>query len=50
MKPEDIAYLIIPYRGYRVIRLVEKLQYKWLVEIVDSGLQLEVWEDDFTLE
>ena len=46
MKPGDVAY----YKGYRAIQLVEKLQYKWLVEIVDSGLQLEVWEDDFTLE
>ena len=50
MKPGDVAYLIIPYRGYRAIQLVEKLQYKWLVEIISSGLQLEVWEDDFTLE
>ena len=50
MKPGDVAYLITPYRGYRAIQLVEKLQYKWLVEIVDSGLQLEVWEDEFTLE
>jgi len=44
------AYLKQPYRGYRAVRLIEKSHYKWLVEIVGSGLQLEVYEDEFDVD
>lgn len=47
-RPGDTARLNRPYRGYRAIELVERLQYTWLVRICCSGLELEVYEDDFT--
>ena len=36
------ANLKIPYLGDRRIRLIEKNEYKWLVEICGSGKQIEV--------
>ncbi len=50
MKSGDIATLRRPYKGYKVIELIEKLEYRWLVRIVESGLELEVYEDEFTLD
>ena len=47
-RPGDTARLNRPYRGYSAIALVERLQYPWLVRICGSGLELEVYEDDFT--
>ncbi len=44
------ATLKIPYLGDRRIRLIEKNEYKWLVEICGSGRQIEVYEDEFTLD
>ena len=44
------AYLIQPYRGYRAVVLIEKIYFKWMVEIVGSGLIIEVWEDELTTE
>jgi len=41
------VYLKQPYRGYRAVRLLEKNHYKWLVEIIGSGLQIELYEDEF---
>ncbi len=41
------AELIIPYKGYTKIELIEKRGFKWLVKIIDSGLELEVYEDEF---
>jgi len=41
------ATLITPYKGYRNIILIEKIGHKWLVEICGSGLQIEVYEDEF---
>ena len=38
MKEGDIVFLIRPYRGYRA------------VELVESGLKLEVYEDELTAE
>ena len=35
MKVGDLATLIRPYRGYRNIELVERLQYTWLVRICE---------------
>ena len=37
MKPGDIATLKVPYKGYRRIELLERLQYTWLVRICESG-------------
>ena len=50
MKVGDLATLIRPYRGYRNIELVERLQYTWLVRICESGLEIEVYEDEFTID
>ena len=44
---EMIVYLKKPYRGYRAVRLIERTQNKWLVEICGSGLELEFYEDEF---
>jgi len=44
------ANLKQPYRGYRAVVLVEKIYYKWLVEIIGSGQLIEVWEDELTVE
>lgn len=50
MKVGDLATLIRPYRDYRNIELVERLQYTWLVRICESGLEIEVYEDEFTID
>ena len=50
MKVGDLATLIRPYRGYRNIELVERLQYTWLVRIYESGLEIEVYEDEYTID
>ena len=47
MKPGDIATLKVPYKGYRRIELLERLQYTWLVRICESGKEIEVYEDEF---
>jgi len=47
MEPSATATLKSPYQGYRNIILIEKVQYKWLVEICGSGKQIEVYEDEF---
>ncbi|MDL2228307.1 hypothetical protein LJC25_01990 [Bacteroidales bacterium OttesenSCG-928-K03] len=44
------ATLITPYKGYRNIELIERIGYKWLVRICGSGLEIEVYEDEFILE
>ena len=47
MKEGAIVFLKRPYRGYRA---VERLPYRWLVRVVESGLELEVYEDELTAE
>lgn len=47
MQPGDIATLKVPYKGYRSIELLERLQYTWLVRICESGKEIEVYEDEF---
>ena len=44
------ATLKTPYLGCRNIVLIERLGYRWLVEICGSGKQIEVYEDEFTLD
>lgn len=42
-----LATLITPYQGYSRIELIKKVQYKWLVRILGSGKEIEVYEDEF---
>ena len=44
------ATLITPYLGYRNIELIEKIGYRWLVRICGSGKEIEIYEDEFTLD
>ncbi len=44
------ATLKTPYLGSRNIVLIEKSGCRWLVEICGSGKQIEVYEDEFTLD
>ena len=41
------VYLKQPYRGYRAVVLIEKVEYKWLVEVAGAGMRLEFYEDEF---
>lgn len=50
MKAGDIVILIRSYKGYRAVELIEKLGNRWLVRVCESGLELEVYEDEFTLD
>ena len=36
--------------GYRAVELMERLECRWLVRIVESGLELEVYEDELISE
>ena len=38
MKTGDIVFLKRPYKGYRAVELMERLECRWLVRIVESGL------------
>lgn len=49
-QPGDIATLKEPYLGYRRIELLELCQYRWLVRVCDSGLEIMVHEDEFELD
>lgn len=44
------ATLIIPYKGYRSIELIRRVGCKWLAQICDSGLIIEVFEDEFIFD
>jgi hypothetical protein len=44
------ATLNEPYKGYRNIELLIKVGNKWLVRICGSGKEIEVYEDEFTLD
>ncbi len=44
------ATLNTPYLGHRRIQLIEKNEYRWLVEICGSGKRIEVYPDEFTLD
>ena len=46
----DTAILHKPYLGHRRIELIEKYFYKWLVRLCDSGLEIEVYEDEFEID
>ena len=44
------ATLKTSYNGHWNVILIEKVGYKWLVELCGSGKQIEVYEDEFTLD
>jgi len=44
------ATLVHPYKGYRNIELIRQVGYKWLVRILGSGLEIEVYENEFVLD
>lgn len=44
------ATLVIPVKGYRQIKLICKTGVRWLVRICESGLEIEVYEDEFVLD
>ncbi|MFW6008301.1 MAG: hypothetical protein ACOCP8_03455 [archaeon] len=44
------ATLFNPYNDYTRIKLIEKVGYKWLVEIIDCGKQIEVYDDEFVTD
>ena len=50
LKEGMLAYLIEPYRGYRAVELIEKRHYKWTVEIVGFGKQIQVYDDEFEID
>ena len=44
------ATLIVPYLGYKRIRVIEKIEYKWKCEIIGSGKELFLFEDEFIFD
>lgn len=44
------ATLKQPYLGYRNIELIEKVEHRWRAVICPSGKEIEVYEDEFTLD
>ncbi len=42
-----LATLKFPVLGFTKIRLIIKRGSKWLAELVDAGLEIEVSDDDF---
>jgi len=44
------ATLETPRNGYRNIVLIEKSGDRWTAEVCGSGKQIEVYEDEFTLD
>ncbi|MDY0103561.1 MAG: hypothetical protein RBS07_11560 [Lentimicrobium sp.] len=45
-----LATLKFPIMGYTRIRLIVKNGYKWLAEILDADLKVEVYDDDFVVD
>lgn len=44
------ATLKVPYQGYTRIELMVKTGYKWKAIICGSGLEIEIYEDEFILD
>lgn len=44
------ATLYTPYRGYRNIELMYRVGCKWMVRICGSGLEIDVYDDEFKLD
>lgn len=45
-----LAKLIFPVLGLIDIRLIEKRDFKWLAELIDAEMNIEVYEEDFVLD
>ena len=43
MKTGDIVFLRRPYKGYRAVELMERLECRWLVRIVESGFSFSTF-------
>jgi hypothetical protein len=43
------VYLNEPVKGYKAVTLIGQNGLKWIVE-TSSGMELEVYEDEFTVE
>ena len=43
------ATLKFPILGYVEIRLIEKRDIKWLAELIEAELNIEVYEEEFVL-
>ena len=50
MKTGDIVFLTRPYKRYRAVEPMERLECRWPARIVESGLELEVYEDELISE
>jgi hypothetical protein len=50
MEERISATLITPYKGYRNIELIQRVGNKWLAQICGSGLEIEVYDDEFILD
>jgi hypothetical protein len=44
------ATLVVPYKGYYNIELIKQVGCKWLVRICGSGLEIEVYDDEFIVD
>jgi hypothetical protein len=44
------ATLKFPILGYVEIRLIEKRDIKWLAELIEAELNIEVYEEEFVLD
>jgi hypothetical protein len=44
------AKLIFPILGYTEIRLIEKRNLKWIAELIEAELNIEVYEEEFVIE
>lgn len=44
------ATLKNPYRGYKRIELIEKLEYTWLARIICSGEEINVFDYEFEID
>jgi len=45
-----LATLLIPIKGDRTVKLICKTGAKWLVRICESGIEIEVYEEEFVLD
>lgn len=45
-----LAKLKFPVLGYTQIRLIKKFELKWLAELIEAEMHIEVYEEDFVLD
>lgn len=44
------ATLKTPILGYTKIELIKKIGFKWIAELIGSGKEIEIYEDEFTID